>query len=211
MSEINFRPWIGKNYQSSGYKGKRILVLGESHHCGNLGLDCPSCKKENLKDDCFSFTEDVLNTILYGYTGEPYMQTFLCFERAIVGRKMTQEEREEFWQGVIFYNYIQYAQSAARQSPQPEHWAKSECAFKELLEEYLPDYIIVWGVRLYGGLPNWNGESSILQINEKAKTDVWTYNIKGKRIPAIKVHHPSSPSGKRWIYWHEFYKEFLHL
>ena len=86
-----------------------------------------------------------------------------------------------------------------------------DMSLKELLEEYLPDYIIVWGKRLYGGLPNWNGESSILQINEKAKTDVWTYNIKGKRIPAIKVHHPSSPSGKRWIYWHEFYKEFLHL
>ena len=51
----------------------------------------------------------------------------------------------------------------------------------------MPDYIIVWGARLSNGLSDWDGEGSILQINENAKTDVWTYNIKGKRIPAIKV------------------------
>ena len=33
MSNINFKPWIGKNYLTKGYQGKRILVLGESHYC----------------------------------------------------------------------------------------------------------------------------------------------------------------------------------
>ena len=89
MSEINFIPWIGDNYLSKGYKGKRILVLGESHYC--------------------------------------------------------------------------------------------------------------------------NGEESILQINERDKTKVWTYLVNGKLIPAIKVHHPSSRTGKKWNYWHEFYKIFFEL
>ena len=215
MSKINFRPWVGKNYQSTGYKGKRILVLGESHYCiKDLepgGRCCPLCKKENMKDDCYSQTEDVVNTFIHYYDGERYLQTFLCFERAIVGKELTQEEREELWQSVMFYNYIQFSQSGARIAPQADHWEKSELAFRELLEEYMPDYIIVWGVRLYNGLPNWDGEGSVLQISENAKTDVWTYNVKGKRIPAIKVHHPSSPSGKSWNYWHEFYKKFLNI
>ena len=214
MSHINFKPWVGKNYSSSGYKGKRILVLGESHYCGELnegGICHPLCSREKIQSDCFSFTEDVIHDYIYSYRGEPYQQTFLCFERGVLGKELTQQEREEFWQSVIFYNYIQYAQNGARTAPQLEHWAKSELAFKELLEEYMPDYIIVWGVRLYGGLPDWDGEGSILQVNENAKTDVWTYNIKGKRIPAIKVHHPSSPSGKSWNYWHEFYKKFLNM
>ena len=32
MSHINFRPWVGKNYLSKGYKGKRrgILQTGKS-------------------------------------------------------------------------------------------------------------------------------------------------------------------------------------
>ena len=85
-------------------------------------------------------------------------------------------------------------------------------SFKELLEIYLPDYIIVWGARLYNyWLPDWGGNGSVLQIRDNAKTDVWTYTIKGKRISAIKVHHPSSPSGKSWNYWHEFYKKFLNI
>lgn len=215
MSYINFKPWVGKNYQSIGYKGKRILVLGESHYClkdlEKGGRCFPCCKKENMFEDCFSQTQDVVNSFVYEYAGEAYLQTLLCFERGVLGKELTQQEREEFWQGVIFYNYIQYAQNGARTAPKPEHWAKSELAFKKLLEEYMPDYIIVWGARLYGGLPDWDGEGSILQINENARTDVWTYNIKGKSIPAIKVHHPSTPSGKSWKYWHEFYKKFLNM
>ena len=159
-----------------------------------------------------SHLQKMFSILSYMDTQENHICKHSCVLKGLLlAEKWRKKNVKSFGRALFFYNYIQYAQSAARQSPQPEHWAKSECAFKELLEEYLPDYIIVWGVRLYGGLPNWNGESSILQINEKAKTDVWTYNIKGKRIPAIKVHHPSSPSGKRWIYWHEFYKEFLHL
>ena len=215
MSHMNFKPWVGKNYQSTGYKGKRILVLGESHYCikdlEQGGRCFPYCKKENMHNDCFSKTQDVMKEFVYEYNGAKYLQTFLCFERSVLGKELSQQEREDFWQSVIFYNYIQFSQSGARTAPQPEQWAKSELAFKELLEEYMPDYIIVWGARLYGGLPGWDGEESILQVNENAKTKVWTYNIKGKRIPAIKVHHPSAPTGKNWSYWHEFYKKFLNL
>ena len=32
MEYVNFRPWIGKTYYTTGYEGKRILVLGESHY-----------------------------------------------------------------------------------------------------------------------------------------------------------------------------------
>ncbi len=207
---------MGKNYFSNGYRGKRILVLGESHYCSDLnqgGRCFPyiKCKKENMLNDCFSFTKDVINSFVYDYSGGKEQQTFLCFERAIVGKELSQEEREEFWQGVIFYNYIQFSQSGPGLPPHPEHWAESELAFKEVLEKYMPDYIIVWGVRLYNGLPNWNGEGSILHINENAKTDVWTYNIKGKKIPAMKVHHPCTPRGKKWRYWHEFHTKFLNM
>lgn len=47
MSEINFKPWVGKKYLSEGYNGKRILVLGESHYCKDVleqdGRCWPSC------------------------------------------------------------------------------------------------------------------------------------------------------------------------
>lgn len=118
-----------------------------------------------MREECFSQTEDVIGDYVYSYTGSRYEQTFLCFERAVLGKK-------------------------------------------EILEEYLPDYIIVWGNRLYEGLPDWNGEHAILKVSENDKTDVWIYTINGKRIPAMRVLHPSSPVGKNWMYWHAFYEDF---
>lgn len=213
MSTINFKPWIGQNYSTKGYKGKRIMILGESHYClKELALNgrCyPKCDKKHMKDDCFTQTQDVVSQFVYGYVGEKYLQTFLCFERAVVGKELSQEEREEFWNGVIFYNYIQYSQPKPRVAPQPEFWKLSEEPFKELLTEYMPDIIVVWGNRLYNGLPDWGGIASKLFIDENNYTDVWTYVIKGKEIPAIKVHHPSSPSGKSWGYWHHFFEKVL--
>ena len=73
MSHMNFKPWVGKNYQSTGYKGKRILVLGESHYCikdlEQGGRCFPYCKKENMRNDCFSQTQDVVKEFVYEYNG----------------------------------------------------------------------------------------------------------------------------------------------
>lgn len=213
MSNINFKPWVGEKYLTEGFHGKRILVLGESHYCSkelSEGGRCyPLCKKENMREDCFSQTQDVVKEYVYDYRGASYQQTFLCFERAVLGKESSQQEKENFWQSVIFYNYIQYAQDGARKGPQGEHWAASEMAFRKLLEQYMPDYIIVWGVRLYGGLPDWGRDHKKIKISNGDETDVCVYNIKGKKIPAMKVHHPSVPTGKNWPYWHQFYKQFL--
>ncbi len=99
MEYVNFRPWIGKNYYTTGYEGKRILVLGESHYCGNEleeGNRCfPLCKKEKMLPDCFSFTEDVIKWYLNDYSGKPFQRTFVCFERAVVGKELTKREREK--------------------------------------------------------------------------------------------------------------------
>lgn len=36
MAKISFLPWIGEHYYKTGFAGKRILVLGESHYCQNV-------------------------------------------------------------------------------------------------------------------------------------------------------------------------------
>ena len=103
MKHVNFFPWIGENYFSKGFRGKRLLVLGESHHCGNLSEGkCPSCSKDYMKSECHSFTEDVINDYVYHYSGQPYELTFLCFERALYGKELSQQEREDLWNSIIF-------------------------------------------------------------------------------------------------------------
>ena len=166
------------------------------------------CKIENMKADCFSQTNDFIISYLEDYTGHGPQQTYVCFERAVLGKELTIEERKLFWNSIIFYNYIQFSQKGPRQNIEEEQSNVSEKAFKELLEKYKPDYIIIWGARLYDRLPDWGGKHSVLSVGRDS-TDIWTYSIKGKSIPAMKVLHPSTPVGKSWPYWHKFYQKFL--
>lgn len=209
---INFQPFVGSQYNSVGLNGKKILVLGESHYCGEgfgeNGRCIPICNKNKMGPHCASITNVVVKSFINNYDGSSELQSFLCFERAIAGKALSQEERVELWDKLMFYNYIQFAQPGPRCPINSEYWEHSGMALKEILETYLPDYIIVWGCRLYNGLPDFDGVHSLLTI-EGESTDIWTYTIKGKTIPAMKVYHPSSPKGKNWNYWHKFYKAFL--
>lgn len=206
---ILFEPWVGKDYTTGGVFNKKVLVLGESHYCHDLDSGkCKKCDKVNMRSECFSQTQDVIGDFVNNYSGEPYQQTFLCFERALAGRELTKNEREKLWNSVIFYNFFQADTTGARVSPNLDAIQISEEAFRELLELYQPDVIIVWGSRLYEFLPAWEGTESSLTIGTDSAR-VWHYKVNGKEIPALCVHHPSSPSGKCWPSWHEFHKEFI--
>ena len=209
-TEINFKPWVGEKYLSEGFKGKRILVLGESHYCpkelAEGGRCFPFCKKENMGEPCYSQTIEAVDGFVNGHQQN---NTYLWFERAIYGKELSQDEREDFWNRIIFYNYVQYALRAARTRPNNDQWSGSELAFKEMLETYMPDYIIAWGIQSFNKLPVIDSVVSDLSIGENDKTSVRTYTINGKKIPTLQVVHPSAPGGNSWTYWHEFYKKFL--
>lgn len=209
---VKFRPWIGREYENGGgILGQRVLVLGASHYCSDLGSGkCSCCSSEaGPLSRCQYFTEDVINEMLYRYdTAEPWMQTFLCFERAVMGKELSQAGREQFWQSVAFYNYIQIALSGPR-SPIPEFsYAPAGKAFQEVLETLVPDKILIWGKTLYRMLPDLNGSHSFIELSA-GKADIWTYPIAGKLIPAMAVTHPSTAEGKKWEYWHKFHSAFL--
>lgn len=210
MSQINFGPWIGTDFYNPGWKGRRVLVLGESHYCkGDLDQDgcCfPSCTKEKMKAACHTMTCDVVNDFLYKYKGSYHQRTFVCFERAVTGKVLDFNERESFWNSVAFYNYMQHSQKG------PRHDVKIlsdySDAFVEIVKMLDPDRIIVWGKRLYHNLPMLNSTESMLTIDNET-TLIRNYNFNGKSIPAICIEHPSCPNGKRWTYWHKFHNEFL--
>ena len=211
-NNVKFRPWVGRQYDNNGgIFGKRVLILGASHYCGDFGSGaCGRCSSDKGPlNRCWYFTEDVINEMLYRYdTGEPWMQTFLCFERAVMGKELIQEERDAFWQSVSFYNFLQNALSGPRCPIQTNCYALSGKAFQEVLETLSPDRIIVWGKELYEMLPDLNGYHCTYPVLGD-KTDLWVYPIAGKQIPAMVVIHPSTPKGKQWDYWHKFYLSFL--
>ena len=195
-SNIKFKPFVGKYFGTKdSIFYEKVLVLGESHH------------NENPEGDLTIITNEVMQTLIYDYSGQPYERTFTCFEQALAGRVLEQKERERLWESMIFYNYLQVLLSQPREKVQAKHYEGAEAALNEVVETYKPDKIIVWGKRLYGALPGEGTEENLLVQDDE--TLIWKAVINGENVKCMRVHHPSSPSGKQWERWHPFYKEFL--
>lgn len=186
-SVVKFKPWVGENYENGIHKGKKLMILGESHYCANP-------ETEATEDITIKVIEDLLDPFS---EHEGYKNTYTKFAKAVVGEKQFSDEtKKEFWQHVIFYNYVQTAISGARVSPTTEQFRNSEQAFFEIISQYQPDLIIVWGKRLYNNLPQQGSQLPDLQISQGIyageSSEVWSYTIGGKTIALLPITHPSA-------------------
>lgn len=170
-SKIVFERWIGKSY---GKTKDRILVLGESHYC----------KDETVLS---GVTNKVMDTLIGYYNEissfEPWMRTFTKFSNVFSGKQLNKAEQQQFWQSLIFYNYVQKPTKGPRIAPSFDDFQSSYEALLEVIDTQNPDKIILWGNRLRNNIP---------------KKDIYDHeNFKilrrnGKDILLKVVCHPSS-------------------
>lgn len=206
-SNVFFQPFIGKDYYSGGIFGKRIMVLGESHYCEE---GCADCGNISVHRECMSFTNGVLGDYLNeGLPRQRWMNTFLKFERSLVGHETEWEERRRIWQSVMFYNYLQVAMGGPRKAGTNEQYTHASRVFYGVIDKYLPQYIIVWGSRLWNYLPGdsrWKNGEPIIIDGYKVETGSYTLG-NGYRARAMTVNHPSV--GYSWDWWHKAIHQFL--
>lgn len=205
MTDVFFKPWVGKDYLSGGLFGKRIMVLGDSHYCGT---PCGKCG-ENPNPKCNRFTEDVIKAYLDpSAEREGWMSTYLKFERSLVGHETTPEESSGIWNSLLFYNYLQVALSGPRQAGTSEQYKAASEAFFSVMEQYQPDLLVVWGVRLWDNLPstNWSDGPEI-SVDGYSVSNGFYHLPSGKTVRALCVYHPST--GYSWDYWHKVIKNYF--
>lgn len=186
--------------------GKRIMVLGESHYCDEGCGDCGDCLRHR---ECMEFTNGVVKQYLDdGVERQRWMQTFLKFERSLVGMETDHALRLRIWQSVVFYNYLQVAMGGPREAGTSAQYRQAGKALFEMMEKYQPEYIIVWGNRLWDKLPGerWTDGSDIVVDGYRVATGAYTLES-GRRVKVMAVNHPSV--GYSWDYWHRVIKEFL--
>lgn len=201
MEHVFFKPWVGKNYETGGIFGKKILVLGESHYCS---VYCNKCGLKYTQECDQVNTVGVVQTIINGDT-DRWTGTFRKFERSLVNKKTTSERSKEIWDSVAFFNFLQVAMPKTRKGGTKEDYAEGRKAFLEVIEALQPDLIIVWGVtRLYANLP---GKEDGWIDGEPLVVDDWSvpngyYQLKsGKKSRVIAVYHPSAAYS--WSWWYE--------
>lgn len=191
LKNVFFYPYVGKKYEN-GFKGVKLLILGESHYCGD---GCEICGKKSGKD-CPDFTTVVLDRYLNYKQGngphEGWMNTFTRFTNILFGKRIDNKTLVNFWDYVMFYNYVQSSTKGPRISPSKQQFEESEDAFTEVLRKYIPDLILVWGYRLWYNLPD-IGYSGSVNILNNGEVEFYYYKVGNKDIPAYKVPHPSCP------------------
>ena len=75
----------------------------------------------------------------------------------------------------------------------------------QVLEKYRPEYLIVWGNRLWNNIPanNFKPINSVVLDNYEAGDGI--YSLKdGTEIKVIAIYHPSS--GFDWNWWYQYLK-----
>lgn len=206
MKNVFFKPWVGENYSKPLNFSHRILVLGESFHCGG----CEECgyrynpKSEN-PEGCEDLNSDTCVRAYLDKTMDGrFRSTYTTFLSALSGIHSSQLDGKEIYDDIIFYNYLQEALPYCRQSPTYEQWNDSHSseAFFEVLEKYRPEKVIAWGKRLFQALPseNWSNE------NSEEMTGIYTLSD-GTEIELLATYHPSSAF--EIDYWHEKIADFL--
>lgn len=193
MYPINFLPWIGKHYDTTGFAGKRILALGESHYCGN--------DSDATGDLTIRVIEDLYDP---HSEHEAYKNTYTKFAEALLGRNgLSYRDKELFWNSISFYNYVQVPMTGARVAPSREDFLESSAAFFDVLEKLRPDIIIVWGSRLYNNLPQGGMQGDDLRAPDGHWVETWRYFLEDRKdVKVVPVMHPSSSFSPE--FWHEF-------
>ena len=194
MYNLTFLPFVGKDYKNGGMFGKRIMVLGDSHY--------GSVPDANI-------TRDVMAQYLDAdCEREGWMNTFLKFERSLVNRESTASDSQRIWQSLLFYNYLQVLLDGPREAGTDQEYRDSAAAFFQVMEQYQPDLLIVWGKRLWQKLPydSWT-ECDGVSV-EGYVIDNGFYTLRnGHRVRALCVYHPSV--GYSWDYWHRVIRKFM--
>lgn len=179
-----FKPWQGSRYHRGYEKGKRLLLLGESHY-DEGGRAHPGR----------NFTIQVVEAL--GLARERKHPYWTKLVQIVTGDDAHDIDRDDFWSRVAFYNFIQECVGdGPRIRPTDEHWKEAEAPFFSVLEELRPHYILVLGKELWNRMPEPKGtseEGDRFRAGRR-KHESWWYRT-GPRSWALAAHvnHPSSP------------------
>lgn len=194
--KVKFLPWVGSQY-SKGINGKKVMVLGESHYCAHESEAVAELTRIIIRDLFDTESEH-----------ESYKNTYTKFGRALFASQRYDQDKETAWNSVVFYNYVQVALSGARKAPTSQDFKNSESALFNLLDQYQPDCLVVWGKRLYNNLPQRGYQTDDLTLPDGVTAETWAYDLtNGHTVHLLPITHPSA--GFSPEYWGETIEGFM--
>lgn len=196
--KLTWLPWIGENYTRTKTK---MLIVGESHYYD------PASKNDYsfIKHQKIDFTQTVVKEIAITRNIDD-KRSATMYENFYRSIHTVEQSREDYWNSVAFYNFIQQPMHSIKQRPNQNMIAKAWNSFKSVIEILEPDFVIFIGVKCCEGFNEFAKD-----INSSLKVDS-EFKISNRQIPRsasivlnskiIPVHfikHSSSYySGSKW-------------
>jgi hypothetical protein len=182
---INFKPWIGKNYEKSMFEIP-ILIMGESHWQWKEDVGGPLTTinfiQENVDGD---WRHDQMKRVFKTFLNDDF----------------TDENIKKFWHSVAYYNYIQEIVGGAPECrPTAKMWKDGEECFLEILEQLKPRCLVVFGVYFFRKHMPQGEKGPKLMIGDEER-DTRKYLSGNSPTLASSVHHFTRMSPKRWRPW----------
>jgi hypothetical protein len=196
---VFFLPWIGHDY-TTGYCGRRTLVVGESHYTDwkDTSHDTDVTRHE-LKHE---ITRECINDYLIN-PGDA-ARLWGNIEKSFLGIDGDQDRLSEnlepigndaLWRKIAFYNFVQTPiLGGADIRPTPDQFRASRPAFKILLNALNPDCAIIFGRTMWKYRDATTGfKHEFLQSYKlESGKEVWCLNLwhASWRFYSWKVAHP---------------------
>jgi len=135
-ARIGFQPWIGQNYATTGFKGKKVLILGESHY-------------RPIEQKIQDFSMNVIKWHVYTKRVRVFTKVEMVLTNIPARESVSDDQRSAFWESLAFDNYIQTSVGEhARDRPTPEMWEAAKKPFLQTLNRLKPEYLVVLGREL---------------------------------------------------------------
>lgn len=182
MGAIKFLPYVGSQYECSRW-GCRVMVLAES-------------LEGQPEEGDVEFTREVMRHLFDGSVAFDYwMRMFIKFASALSGERESRDTCERVWDELLFYSYAQSLEPGPRAALTEEQLGDAKEAFMEVLRQWCPEVVLVWGTRLYGNLPTEGRKGTPCMGIE-----TWVYEpAPGYSVRVLAVQHPASAfSTEKW-------------
>ena len=155
------------------------MVLGESHYCADATDAIPE------------ITHNVIEQVKNG--NEKY-NAYTAFEKVMLGKAdVSKNDADQLWESLLFYNYVQYPMPTPTTSPSSAQFREAGAPFLQVINDYSPDAIIVWGRPLYNWLPQQGHQGPDLTVGG-AQLETWVYTLyNGKAVKVMYMDPPSKP------------------
>ena len=212
ISNLHWLPFVGKQYDSTP-KGKRLLIVGESHYNADVGE--PGMQDFYMRKDWTRefILKEGLNQSPW-FPGKASNSLVGNLERSLLNkRKAADEEKSIIWNSVAYMNVIQELLNNLKSRPTHDMKVIGSDVFFEVLRILKPDFCLFGGIGIAGYVSNpphvmskTGFETEGLKKMEKIST---TYprimtlkRPKEEELKFVFVRHPSQYYS--WSKWAPF-------